>query len=116
MFSCGMYDYSGQWCVNVGLPAKSGVAGLVYIVVPNVMGVAVYSPRLDSHGNSVRAVEFARRLLKQVVIPAGSGSRASHAVVAPYCCRPCCHRRHFAVVLGEPASPLPFGTVNCRMC
>ncbi len=52
--------------MNVGLPAKSGVAGLVYIVVPNVMGIAVFSPRLDHHGNSVRAVEFARRLLSLV--------------------------------------------------
>jgi glutaminase len=41
MFSCGMYDYSGEWCVHVGLPAKSGAAGLMYIVIPHVMGIAI---------------------------------------------------------------------------
>jgi glutaminase len=49
---------------TVGLPAKSGVAGLVYVVVPHVMGLAVFSPPLDSHGNSVRGVEFCKRLLQ----------------------------------------------------
>ena len=39
---------------EIGLPAKSGVSGVVISVVPNVMGVATFSPRSDSFGNSVR--------------------------------------------------------------
>ena len=57
MFTCGMYDYSGQWAYRVGVPAKSGVAGGVMAVVNRQLGIGTYSPRLDRYGNSVRGTE-----------------------------------------------------------
>ncbi|MEV0009894.1 glutaminase A [Streptomyces sp. NPDC051840] len=52
--SSGMYERSGDWLYEVGMPGKSGVSGAVLTVSPGKAGLAVFSPRLDATGNSVR--------------------------------------------------------------
>ncbi len=64
MCSCGMYDFSGEFAFAIGLPAKSSVSGVLMVVIPNVLGLCVWSPTLDANGNSVRGIEFCRELVE----------------------------------------------------
>jgi len=64
MLTCGMYDWAGQWAYEVGIPAKSGVGGGIVAVVPGLLGIGVFSPRLDKQGNSVRGVQVCRDLAR----------------------------------------------------
>jgi len=62
MTSSGMYDFAGEWIYRVGIPAKSGVGGGILAALPARLGLGSYSPRLDSHGNSVRGIKVCEAL------------------------------------------------------
>jgi glutaminase len=87
MATCGMYDAAGDWATQVGIPAKSGVAGGLIGALPGQIGIATFSPRLDVHGNSVRGVSLFERFstdmgmhLMEVPPPARSVVRSNHVV------------------------------------
>ena len=62
MLTCGMYDGSGTYAVEVGIPTKSGVGGGLLAVSDKRAGIGVFGPSLDSKGNSIAGC----RLLKEI--------------------------------------------------
>jgi glutaminase len=62
MQTCGFYDEAGEFSFKVGLPGKSGIGGGIVAVHPGKYAVAVWSPRLNKKGNSVKGMEFLERL------------------------------------------------------
>jgi glutaminase len=66
MATAGMYETSGDWLYDIGLPGKSGIGGGIFMVAPGKGALGTYSPRLDSAGNSVRGQLAARFLSEQL--------------------------------------------------
>ena len=65
MLIAGMYEFSGEYARTVGLPSKSGVGGGITVSVPGKMGIGVYSPALDQHGNSLAGYHMILDLVKK---------------------------------------------------
>ena len=65
MYTCGMYDFSGEWAYRVGLPAKSGVSGGIVAVVPGKLAIGVFSPPARFSRNSVRGIKVCQELSQQ---------------------------------------------------
>ncbi|MGE0829478.1 MAG: glutaminase A [Hyphomonadaceae bacterium] len=81
MNSCGMYNYAGQWSYEIGIPAKSGVAGSIIAVIPGQIGIAAFSPRLDRFGNSVRAIAACKQIAADFGLHVFRTSANSGAVI-----------------------------------
>lgn len=85
MVTAGLYETSGDWLYEVGLPGKSGIAGGIVAVAPGKCGLATFAPRLDARGNSVNGQLVAAFLSKRLGLdlfasraePARAGARAA---------------------------------------
>lgn len=87
MTTCGMYDSAGEWMYSVGLPAKSGVSGGLMVVLPGQLGIGVFSPRLDSHGNSIRGLRVCQDLSRECELHVVRVARSARSAI----------RRHYTL-------------------
>src|SRR3954447_14261604 len=66
MTTAGLYETSGDWLYDVGMPGKSGIGGGIVVVSPGKGGLAAFSPPLDGYGNSLRGQLAAGFLSKRL--------------------------------------------------
>jgi glutaminase len=64
--TAGLYERTGDWLYDIGLPGKSGVSGGIVTMAPGKGGLATFSPRLDAAGNSVRGQAVTRHLSRRL--------------------------------------------------
>lgn len=66
MSVCGLYQYSAKFASEFGLPTKSSVSGVLLSIIPDTGAIALYSPPLDTTGNSVRGLFLLQKLVKHL--------------------------------------------------
>ncbi|MBQ0017674.1 MAG: glutaminase A [Clostridiales bacterium] len=66
MLTCGMYDGSGTFAINVGIPTKSGVGGGLLSVSDKRAGIGVFGPSLDEKGNSIAGCKLLREISNEL--------------------------------------------------
>ncbi len=64
--TAGLYERSGEWLYEIGLPGKSGVSGGIVTIAPGKGGLGTFSPRLDAAGNSVRGTRLTAFLSRRL--------------------------------------------------
>jgi len=74
MLTCGMYDGSGEFAINAGMPGKSGVGGGIMACAENRLGMATFGPALNGKGNSVGGLLIIEYLSEKLGLHLFSGN------------------------------------------
>jgi glutaminase len=83
MTTAGMYETSGDWLYDIGLPGKSGIGGGIITVSPGKGGLGTFAPRLDAAGNSVKGQLAAKYLSRRLGLSLFASACAVRAGIGP---------------------------------